>query len=344
MSLDDLLKDARFGLGLLRRQPFSVLLQVTNRCNMTCSFCDFWPHPAPRGEELTLDDYRRLAGELDELGCFLISIEGGEPMVRKDLPAIIAALSARHLTVLFTNGWYLTPPRAAELWEAGLTTASVSIDYAEAARHDEKRGLPGATARAWQAVELLRDSAPRGGKQVQVMTVLMDSNWRELDRLLQQSASHGVGHQLTLLASGGYRRGKGPDRLPPPECVPELLALYDRHSHLRFFREYFANLGPFLSDDAADQKRLPTCQAGKQGFNIDHVGNVAPCIERIGEPVGNVKQHSLATLHARLAAVRPVVSQCQDCMTACRGFQQALGDGGSLRAFKDLSLRMRASG
>ena len=42
-------RDLRFAAGILRRRPFSALVQVTNRCNMTCGFCDFWPHVAPDG-------------------------------------------------------------------------------------------------------------------------------------------------------------------------------------------------------------------------------------------------------------------------------------------------------
>src|SRR5690348_2020757 len=48
MKLSVIRKDASFALGLLRRRPFQVLVQVTNRCNMKCSFCDFWPNVAPK--------------------------------------------------------------------------------------------------------------------------------------------------------------------------------------------------------------------------------------------------------------------------------------------------------
>ena len=39
-----------------------------------------------------------VAAEMAELGCFLLSIEGGEPLVRTDLEEIIAAFAERHLT------------------------------------------------------------------------------------------------------------------------------------------------------------------------------------------------------------------------------------------------------
>ena len=339
MKLAVMRKDLSFALGLLRRRPFQVLVQVTNRCNMRCSFCDFWPNAAPKKEELTVADYRRIAAELHQLGCFLVSIEGGEPLIRQDLEEIIAAFAEHHVPALFTNGWYVDQKRARSLFDAGLQHASVSIDYADESLHDAKRGLEKTSEKAWAALDLLKAAAPRGGLQVHVMTVLMQSNERQIERLLQQSQARGIGHQFTLLSVDGYRRGKeGPDRLPSPEAAAEWPALFERYPHVRFFSDYFKTAGAFLRGEA-----MPSCRAGLQSFNIDHVGNVAPCIERIDEIVGNVKQSSLSQLHQQLSARHPELANCQQCFTACRGFNQALGDGGSLRGWLDLGSRMRSS-
>ena len=105
---------------------------------------------------LTRHDYKRVAADLDQMGCFVISIEGGEPFIRPDLVEIVRALSKKHITLLYTNGWYVTAENAKALFDAGLTHASVSIDYPDAARHDAKRRLSGAFDRAWRAVDHLR--------------------------------------------------------------------------------------------------------------------------------------------------------------------------------------------
>jgi MoaA/NifB/PqqE/SkfB family radical SAM enzyme len=339
MTLSVLKKDLSFALGLLQKKPFQVLVQVTNRCNMRCSFCDFWPNPAPKGEECSLADYERIAAELGELGCFLVSIEGGEPLIRKDLEGIVAAFAKRHIPALFTNGWYVDRARARSLFDAGLVHASVSIDYADPSKHDAKRGLTDATARAWNAIDIFRETAPRAGLQVHVMSVLMQSNQDEVEALLEQSREHGVGHQFTLLATNGYRRGQsGVDRLPSPEALDHCVRLFERFPHVRFFSEYFSTAARFLREQP-----LPTCRAGLQSFNIDHVGNVSPCIERIDEVVGNVKQSSLSALHERLRDMHPEIASCQRCYTACRGFNQAMGDGGSIRGWYELGTRMRSS-
>ncbi len=332
-------KDLSFTAGIVGKRPFQVLVQLTNKCNMRCSFCDFWPNVAPRADELSLEDVRRVSRELKELGTFLVSIEGGEPLVRPDLVPIVEAFSEHHVTALFTNGWLVTPVIARDLYSAGLVHASVSIDYPDAARHDAKRGLEGAFDRAWRAVDHFRDAAPRGGKQVHVMSVVMQDNWRELPALFEQSASKGVGHQLTLLSVSGFRRAKeGVDELPPPEAGPAIAEWHGRYRHLRMFREYFTRAGDWLSHRA-----LPECNAGLQSFNIDHVGAVSACIERIDETVGNVKTASVRDLHAALAARQHERAGCQRCWTACRGFAQSLSDGASVSALVEMASRMRTT-
>ncbi len=337
MSLVTLRRDARFAFGVVRSRPFQVLVQVTNRCNMQCSFCDFWPNAAPKKDELSLSDFERVAQELGELGCFIVSIEGGEPLIRQDLTSIVRAFAAAHIPVLFTNGWYVDEAKAEALFAAGLVQVGVSIDYATASRHDGKRRLAGATDRAWRAVDLLRQAAPHGGRHVHVMTVVMEDNWRELPALCEESAARGVGHQFTLLSVSGFRRGTSAvDRFPPPEAADLLLELHQKHAHVRFFRDYFRTMGSFLRDEA-----MPSCRAGALSFNIDHVGNVSPCIEKIDQSVGNVKERSLGELYALLRERSAELSGCQDCFTACRGLTQALA-GGSARSFWELATRMRS--
>jgi MoaA/NifB/PqqE/SkfB family radical SAM enzyme len=340
MSLAELRRDLRFATNLLRGRPFDVLVQVTNRCNMKCSFCDFWPHGAAPREELQVAEYRRLASELAALGCFIVSVEGGEPFVRPDLVEIVRAFAERgHLPVLYTNGWYADADKARALFAAGLTQVGVSIDYHDARRHDAKRGMEGAFERAWAAVEYFRGAAPHGGRQVHVMTVLMRDNQGDLEELLRMSERRGVGHYVTLLSTSGFRRGRGPDLPPEGPVGEELLALRRRYKHFRAPSDYLRLVGSYTAGGP-----LPTCRAGVQTFNIDHTGNVSACIERIDKPVGNVREESLADLHARLQAgeQRAEVGGCQQCCTICRGMGQTLGAGGSARGWWELATRMRS--
>jgi MoaA/NifB/PqqE/SkfB family radical SAM enzyme len=330
-------RDIRFASGLLRRQPFHALVQVTNRCNMRCSFCEFWSNGVAPRLELTLSDYTRVADEMAQMGCFLVSVEGGEPLLRPDIVDIVRTFGRRHVPVLYTNGWFMTDDKARALFDAGVAQVGVSIDFPDATRHDAKRRLAGTYERAWAAIDSLLKAAPHGGAQVHVMSILMKENEADWPALLELSAKRGVGHCFTLLSVDGFRRGKSEaDALPEKSLTATLMGLRQQYPHLRIFRDYVEHMDAFL--EGGD---MPNCHAGEQAFNIDHVGNVSPCIERIDSVAGNVREATLDTIMAKMKGL-DAVARCQDCWTLCRGVTQSLGQGASVRSLVDLGQRMRS--
>jgi cyclic pyranopterin phosphate synthase len=120
-----------------RGRPLHDLrISVTDRCNFRCVYCMpravFGPDHAflPRAELLTFDEIARLVAIFAQLGVEKIRLTGGEPLVRRELPALVRTLAAipgvRDLT-LTTNG-VLLPQHAAELREAGLDRVTISLD------------------------------------------------------------------------------------------------------------------------------------------------------------------------------------------------------------------------
>src|SRR5262249_31399521 len=152
-------------------------------------FCTFWENPAHREDEMTLEDFEVISAKLAEAGSMIISIEGGEPLLRPDIVEIARAFARHHHPILFTNGWRVTERLARDLWAAGITSVGVSIDYADAARHDAHRGQQGTFEAAVRAAGILLRTAPYGRRQVALMTVVMSDNVTELEGLLKLSAS-----------------------------------------------------------------------------------------------------------------------------------------------------------
>jgi GTP 3',8-cyclase len=107
-------------------------VSVTDRCNFRCQYC----MPAEglpwlnRADVLTFEEIERLVRLLVPLGVRSVRLTGGEPLVRRELPKLIAMLSAidglEDLS-LTTNG-YLLETMAEELVEAGLERINVSLD------------------------------------------------------------------------------------------------------------------------------------------------------------------------------------------------------------------------
>ena len=61
---------------------FSVLVELTYRCNLNCFFCYNDPHL--RGVPLTTEQYVRFFEDLQELGALNLTFSGGEPLARAD--------------------------------------------------------------------------------------------------------------------------------------------------------------------------------------------------------------------------------------------------------------------
>jgi GTP 3',8-cyclase len=120
-----------------RGRPLHDLrISVTDRCNFRCVYCMpravFGPDHAflPRAELLTFEEITRLVAIFTRLGVEKVRLTGGEPLVRRELPTLVASLAAipgvRDLT-LTTNG-VLLPDHASALKEAGLHRVTVSLD------------------------------------------------------------------------------------------------------------------------------------------------------------------------------------------------------------------------
>ncbi len=128
------------------REIKSLRVSVTDKCNFRCTYC----MPAeglewlPKDDVLTFEEIARLVRVLAGMGVDEVRLTGGEPLVRRDLPTLVAMLAeipgVDDLS-LTTNGVLLD--RLAEpLVAAGLRRLNVSLDtlshvrFAEITRRD----------------------------------------------------------------------------------------------------------------------------------------------------------------------------------------------------------------
>jgi GTP 3',8-cyclase len=105
---------------------------VTDRCNLRCSYC--MPEPEyvwlPREDILHFEEIEGLVDVFTQLGVDKVRLTGGEPLLRRDLPALVRRLAARTAIrdlAMTTNG-VLLAAQAAALREAGLHRLTVSLD------------------------------------------------------------------------------------------------------------------------------------------------------------------------------------------------------------------------
>jgi cyclic pyranopterin phosphate synthase len=119
-------------IDTLGRVHTNLRLSVTDRCNIRCFYCmpDENVRFKPRSELLTFEEIERFTRVAAGLGVNKLRLTGGEPLVRHDLPKLVARLAridGIHDIALTTNG-ILLEEQAQALKDAGLTRVNISLD------------------------------------------------------------------------------------------------------------------------------------------------------------------------------------------------------------------------
>ena len=262
-----------------------------------------------------LEHFEQGSRKLASLGSMFVSLAGGEPLLRDDLPEIVRLLARFHLPFVTTNGYLASPRLARELFGAGLWGVSVSLDYADAQRHDRRRGKKGAFDRAVRALETFSAAPRKAWQRVNLMCVLMEDNLDQIEPLIQLAAEHRAFFMVQLyseLKTGSTRflhhRGAISERL---------LELKDRYPNFLSNRVFLSRF------DRALAEGVPGCHAGRAFFNIDSTGDVAICVEQRHRPVGNLyRDHPQRIIHALRG--RSAGNTCQACWYNCRGETEML--------------------
>jgi MoaA/NifB/PqqE/SkfB family radical SAM enzyme len=310
-------KKARLLKAFLLGRPVWVTWQVTYNCNYGCSFCTYWQNDFKPHQENSLADFQTGAEKLSELGSLIISLAGGEPMLRRDIHQIVDILSRDHFPYLTTSGSGMTTKRARQLWEAGLWGCSVSIDYADPEKHAEHRGVKFAYERAIKAIEQLMEArTDLSYQRIQIISVLTDDNLDEMPRLCELSRELGVYWQVqpySVMKTGdeNQRHLRG-----ATDVLLDLKRRYPDTFHTnRMYLERF---------DEAVNDGIEGCIAGRSMFNIDNQMVVSKCVEfNATEPCGSLREESMDTVLGRLHDAH-ARNTCTACWYSCRGEVEVL--------------------
>ncbi len=140
-----------------------VVWTSTRRCNLHCAHCytDSFDREYP--DELTTDEALAMVDDLAAFGSPVLLISGGEPLRRPDLPAVAAhAVSRGMRVVISTNGTLMTPERANEFAQIGVSYVGISID-GRPQTHDRFRGMKGAFDASMRGVDACQQAGIKVG-------------------------------------------------------------------------------------------------------------------------------------------------------------------------------------
>jgi pyrroloquinoline quinone biosynthesis protein E len=109
-------------------RPYTLVAELTYRCPLACGYCSNPLELARPEGELDTAAWSRLFGEAAALGVLQVNLTGGEPLVRPDLEALVAAARACDLYInLITSGIPSDGARLGRLAAAGLDSVQISV-------------------------------------------------------------------------------------------------------------------------------------------------------------------------------------------------------------------------
>lgn len=105
--------------------PFYCSFKVVQRCDSRCDFCNVWKYPMP---DMPTEKVLTIVDNIADSSVLLLSIEGGEPLLRDDIGEILKYIRTKSLFVLFTTSGKLFDKRPMKEHTKYIDFLHISID------------------------------------------------------------------------------------------------------------------------------------------------------------------------------------------------------------------------
>lgn len=294
-------------------RPRNCVWELTLGCNLSCVHCGSSAGRA-RHDELSTDECLDVVAQLKDLGCELITLSGGEPLMRPDWFVIARAISASGIYVnMVTNGLLITDRTAALMAEAGLCNVGISIDGPEDV-HDRIRARGGFA----KSVEGIR-TLVKAGISVGVMTTINRWNMSRLEEVRQIAIDAGASMwRLQLAKPMGEICGDQDFIISPRHLLDVIPALAEMKRRGGIHLAVGDSIGYYGPHDKTLRGRgwrgreecWKGCRAGMDAIGIEADGGIKGCLSIQAKAAdgsdpyreGSVRDFSLAELWFRPGA------------------------------------------
>lgn len=105
--------------------PFYASYKVTHKCGLRCEFCNVWMEDTP---DLKKEDVFKVIDNIANSSIIVLSIEGGDPLIRKDLGDILKYAYQKPFILFFTTNGHLLDKRPMKEYGKYIDYLHISID------------------------------------------------------------------------------------------------------------------------------------------------------------------------------------------------------------------------
>ncbi|MEM0465993.1 MAG: radical SAM protein [Candidatus Thermoplasmatota archaeon] len=105
--------------------PFYASFKITHKCGLKCSFCNVWMEKTP---DLKKEQVFKVIDNIANSSIIVLSIEGGDPLIRKDLGEILEYAHQKPFYLFFTTNGHLLDKRPMKEYGRHIDYLHISID------------------------------------------------------------------------------------------------------------------------------------------------------------------------------------------------------------------------
>ena len=286
----------------LIHRPVLCNYYVTYRCNASCGFCDIWEKPSPY---VTLESVRQNLTDLRRLGVKVIDFTGGEPLLHRQIDALVdVAKSLGFITTLTTNG--LLYAKFAERLRGKVDMLHFSLDSPVRDEHDRSRGVA-----CFDILMGALDMAQQLGERPDLLFTVFEHNLHQIGQVWEEIC---LPRNLVLILNPVFAYNGVGENLS--EEALTTLATWQKK------RNVYLN-GAFLTlrRDGGNHTDRPVCKAGSSTVVISPENSlILPCYHLGVESIpieGNLYALYQSARVQQLIALEGRLPACEGCAINC---------------------------
>jgi radical SAM protein with 4Fe4S-binding SPASM domain len=251
--------------------PANASIELTPRCNFNCIHC-YLDNDRAGKNELETAKIKTMIDILADAGMLVLTLTGGEPLIRADFKEIYLYARKKGLLVeLFTNGFLLNSELLEVFKEFPPLELDISLYGSTDAKYEEVTGIKGAFTRIKDNIKLFKEN----GINISLKSAIMSNLENDLDGMFAVAKELGINMRIRFCMIPTVNNVSKANLQIDAKKAVELYASYSNtyKNDVEIFCKSIADPSLHLG------KTRYACGMGKCSCFIDYRGIIYPCIE-----------------------------------------------------------------
>ena len=259
--------------NLIFKKPILVIFDSTKLCNQRCPMCNIYKE---KSKHLSLEEIENIAKKLKKFGVRYVFVQGGEPLIRKDIIQVIDIFIKNSIKpTIITNGVLITREIAEQIAQRHCNL-SISIDSLVAERYAYLRGSDD-LKKVMININNISEITERKGNWSITTTITKQSDFDDVKNIYQYAKQKGFMFAIRPYISVTGTAGKPDESLKySPE---DILEIFEYFSEIAKNENYLAYVVYREHIKFIKGEPTPPCDAMKFSILLKETGEFAPCLE-----------------------------------------------------------------